>query len=119
MPMTDFKRGMQQYIQARRREDRVEGFVKSWRVLCDGKVIEHTPARLGDYAERSCRDFLKHIESALKDDELDWVGYGGRMTAQEWLVHHENRFGMPLTANLELVPPGEKYPLCPGLENTI
>ena len=117
MPTTDFERGMQQYIQERRRQDRIEEFVQSWRILCDGKVIEHTPARHGDYAERSCRDFLEHIKSALKDDEWDWEGYGGRMTAKEWLAHHEGRFGMPLTENLELVPPGKKYPLCPGLQS--
>lgn len=100
------------------REDREVNFTKSWRVLVDGVVVAHTPVRHGDdFAKQSCTYFYEHIKSAFdaieNGAEWDWVGYGGRMTAQEWIEHHENNLGMKLSSNVELVGPGPEYPLAP------
>lgn len=114
------------FIREQRQKDYDEKYVNSWRLTCDGVVIDHSPSRynssmlnLGDRLVKStyCQEMLQHfmwnIEAALNDKDWTFEGHGGKQTAAEWLAFQENRLGVKLTLNLEINPPGEFLPLCP------
>lgn len=112
------------WTRQKQREDRACNFTKSWRVIVDDKVISQTPARLGDeFARRMCEHFRDNILSAFaalkKGERWTWDDKPDGMQAQEWVEFHEDRLGMKLSENVEIVGPGESYRLAPNIEAII
>jgi len=98
-------------IQELRSKDQRENFKDSHRLLCRGIVIAQTPARLGQsFAIRGLEQFRDHLVAATTNDAYV---FDGKMTAAEFLAHHQERLGMTITNEFEIVEPGVVYPLAP------
>lgn len=67
--------------------------VDSWRLVCDGFVLDHIQPRLGEEFVRSILgSFRDNLVSAVTDPDWTFTGYGCRdMSADEWLRGHEER----------------------------
>lgn len=99
----------------RRAEERANGFPNSWRVVADGHVISEATTEHGDdWAKRMASCFFEHLVDAKEDPTFEFDGFGGKKTGPEFLRFHSEKTGMPLET-IELVPPGEKLPVCPGI----
>lgn len=95
-------------------------FVDHYRLLCDDRVIATYPATLGEqYAMRLLGMFKQHILNALLDPK-DFV-FDGVMNASQYIDFHQQRFGMELSTNLQIVGPNktEIYRLAPNSHNIV
>lgn len=112
----DIKDKLNDYRVQRQAEDVRTQFKDSYRLLCCGIVIAQTPARFGeDFAVRGLEMFRDHLKAALTSQEaFEFVGCGGRMTAAQYLKHHEDRLGMVLVDDFQIVKPGPVFPLPPN-----
>lgn len=107
---------MQDKLEEFRSRDARAQYKDSYRLLCCGIVIAQTPARLGaDFAIRGLEQFRDHLQAALRGPEaFEFVGADGRMTAAQYLAHHEKRLEMTIADDFEIVEPGPVYPLAKG-----
>lgn len=112
----DIRDRLENYRNNRRAEEIRNQFKDSYRLLCGGVVIAQTPSRFGsDFAIRGLEKFRDHLKAAITSQEaFEFVGAGGRMTAKEYLKHHESRLQMVLVDDFQIVEPGAVYPLAPN-----
>lgn len=93
-----------------------ERYKNSWKLTCNGIVIDQIPARLNfggsDFCRRMLTYFKDHIEAALT--QPDWK-FDNKQSAAEWRAGQENRLGIRLSLCLKIHEPGEVLPLCPYL----
>lgn len=96
------------------REEREKDFAcslkNSYRLLCDSVVIAYSPGRLGkDFGMRTLQMFKGHLFNALTDPNFVFDGVGPKMNGKEYIKFHQDRLGIKITTNFEIVPPSEEF----------
>lgn len=106
------------FTRKQRESDAATMYKDSYRLLCGGNVISQINKRLGEeFALRMLERFRDHLRNAINHhDTFEFVGAGGRYTASEYLEFHQERFGIVIVDDFEIVEPGEVYPLAPSLQ---
>ena len=90
--------------------ERKSGYPNSWRVTANGRVINHTPSRLGaGFSERITTQFHKHLLNALSNpDKVIGDFSGGELTGAEFLQIHSETSKIDLTtASIKLLAPSK------------
>lgn len=99
---------------AERQKAWTENYINSWRLTCDGIVIDEHSAHLGEkFCLSLINSFMGSILKALT--EPGWK-FNDKIPAGQWLAGQEQRYGLKLTTNLAIHPPGEFLPLCDYLK---
>lgn len=104
------------FVRKQREADATTMYKDSYRLLCGGKVISQVNKRLGEeFALRMLERFRDHLRNAINHhDTFEFVGAGGRCTASEYLELHQERLGIIIVDDFEIVEPGVVYPLVPN-----
>lgn len=98
------------YLRERNERNVATNYRYCYRLLCDGVVIDTVNQK---EAVSLFEYFKDNLTRAFGDS-----GYvfDGKMERDAWIQHHETRLGVKLSANLEIVPPGDEFPLCKNSE---
>jgi hypothetical protein len=98
-------------------QDRREQYVNAYRVLVGGVVVDAVPMRLGEcFCLSLCNSFADNLRKAQTDPT--WK-FNGTLSGPEWLRGHQLRLGCSLQGTVQVVPPGELWPLAPNLGQNV
>lgn len=106
----NFHKTFEEDLHDRRQKDLKEHLVSHYRLLCDGIVISSIPKHLAKELISLLECFKNHLFNAITDPNFSF----DKMSRSEYIKFHENNLGVKITTNLEIVPPGNWYPLAPG-----